>query len=128
VKYNANGGEGNTFTTFRLFNTDNENDYLDISFDFDTSVDGVIEVDNESNLSAYPNPATETISINYQLNDIYNARIVVYNSLGIVVMQEKLAAKSGKVDFDLTEWPNGVYLYRIEGTNAYSKTQKMIVQ
>ena len=128
VKYNANGGEGNTFATFRLFNTDNENDYLDISFDFDTSVDGVLEIDSESNLSAYPNPATENVSFNYKLNDINNARIVVYNSLGIVVMQEKLAAMSGKVDFDLTELSNGVYLYRIEGANANSKTQKMIVQ
>lgn len=128
VKYNANGAEGNTFATFRLFNTENENDYLDISFNFDTSVDGVLEIDQESNLSAYPNPVSEVVSINYQLNTIANAKIVIYNSLGITIIEERLVAKSGIVDLDLSALPSGVYLYRIEGANAYSKTQKIIVR
>jgi hypothetical protein len=88
------------------------------------------EVINEYALNVnYPNPFNPTTQISYQLPESGNVNLIVYNSLG-----EEVATlinsfqSSGKhsVQFDASDLPSGVYIYRLSSKN-FTSTKKMLL-
>jgi serine protease AprX len=75
---------------------------------------------NEFNL--YPNPVKNTISFTFP-NDFKNGTIVFYNTLGQLVLNEKITTQNSKLEVDALK--SGIYLYQIEADN-FSKTGKII--
>jgi hypothetical protein len=78
--------------------------------------------------TAYPNPFTQSLSIDYQLDkSTKNATIKVLNALGQVVEAQKVLYTEGSlsVGFGL---PTGVYFVKIEAEGKASKAIRVVKQ
>ncbi len=92
--------------------------------------DGDQEVDLYSSTilyNNYPNPAIHTTTIKYQLKGSIlnqNAIISIYNIKGELV--KAIEGTKGKAEFDVSNFPNGIYFYQLKTSN-YNEVKKMII-
>ncbi len=88
------------------------------------------EIPNHFSLSQnYPNPFNPKTVISFQLAVNSFAELKVYDLLGREVaflVNENLRAGTYEVDWDATNYPSGVYYYKIV-TNDFSETKKMVL-
>ncbi|RPI13102.1 MAG: T9SS C-terminal target domain-containing protein [Ignavibacteriae bacterium] len=98
----------------------------------DTQV-GVINNNNtpyEYNLSQnYPNPFNPKTIINYQLAMSNYVRLIIYDVMGreaAVLVNQKQNAGTYEIEWDASNYPSGVYFYKIE-SGKFTDTKKMIL-
>lgn len=77
--------------------------------------------DSNSPIFAYPNPATDFITIDFISTSNKNT-ICIYNSLGQELLKQNSTNTSEKLD--ISAFPAGVYLIKVNG-NSYLKFQKI---
>jgi hypothetical protein len=78
---------------------------------------------------AMPNPASENVTINYELSrKISNASIVIYNTLGAVVESHPIAVNSRSLSFDVNELHAGLYFYTLVADGQALKTKRLVVR
>lgn len=75
------------------------------------------------NMSIYPNPSNGIVTINCE--NMVNANIEVFNSLGEIVFQNQVTGNQSQVD--LTEQPNGVYVIQVKSEGIIS-TKRVTLQ
>jgi len=79
--------------------------------------------------SNYPNPFNPTTQINYQIPKDGNVTLVVYNSLGQEIktlVNQYQSSGIYVVQFDASELPSGVYIYKLTSGN-FSAVKKMLL-
>jgi Secretion system C-terminal sorting domain len=82
----------------------------------------------------YPNPFNPTTKIKFSIPPSkgargMNVRLVIYDILGrevVTLVNEKLNPGTYEADWDGTNYPSGVYFYKLV-TNSYSETKKMVL-
>ena len=77
----------------------------------------------------YPNPFNPVTNIVFDLPSASFTRLTVYDILGreiAVLVNEQLRAGSYKVDWNATNYPSGIYFYKIE-TEGFSNSKKMVL-
>jgi hypothetical protein len=77
----------------------------------------------------YPNPFNPSTNIKYELPKNSFVKIVVFDMLGREVealVNEKLSPGSYSIDWNASQYPSGVYFYRLT-TEGFSETKKMIL-
>jgi hypothetical protein len=82
----------------------------------------------------YPNPFNPSTTIGYQLPEVIEVRLAIYNILGQavrVLVDERMEAGYHRVawdgrDAEGTQVSSGVYIYRFEA-GPYHKVQKMML-
>ncbi len=80
------------------------------------------EVDNNTILgSAYPNPATMSVSLPYSTNEV--ADMQVFSIDGKLISSQRVQPGNGEISLRVDALPKGVYIYRMN-----SKSGKFIVQ
>ena len=82
----------------------------------------------------YPNPFNQTtrikINVSYNSNLNHNARLIVYDINGmelISLIPVRISDVSYEVVFNALNYPNGVYYFRLEDGDIYSKTNRMLL-
>ena len=90
----------------------------------------VNEIDVKNiNIKAYPNPATDNLTVAYDLNGKANhVTISVYDILGQNVTSKKLNNSKGLVQLDLQNVNAGIYFYTIKVEDKVLRTEKFIVR
>jgi len=78
----------------------------------------------EVNFVVYPNPASETLYLEFEDNQYLNAEINLCNSTGQSLLCQKLIGKNETIDIHALS--PGVYFLQIRGENIYS-TKKLII-
>ncbi len=81
----------------------------------------------------YPNPFNPKTKIRFSIPSIsqrhaYDTRMVIYNSIGqkiIELFNQPLAPGIYEVDWDATNYPSGIYFYRIT-SGEFSDTRRMV--
>lgn len=107
-------------------------EYSTRTFELETasSTERLAETPQEYSLDQnYPNPFNPVTSIEYQIPESGPVELTIYNTLGQMVatlVSEQQAAGYYSVDFDGSELPSGVYIYRLEA-GSFSETQKMML-
>ena len=81
-------------------------------------------------LSAYPNPATSSVTVKYDINmpHFSSADLVVKNLMGATLYSTPLAHTSDKVLIDLSDFSPGIYFYSIHQGGKTLLTKKLIVK
>lgn len=81
-------------------------------------------------LSAYPNPATSSVTVKYDINmpHFSSADLVVKNLMGATLYSTSLAYTSDKVVIDLSNFSPGIYFYSIQQGGKTLLTKKLIVK
>lgn len=77
----------------------------------------------------YPNPFNPITKIRFELPKAGNVKLTIYDGLGKEIenlANEKLQPGIYESDWDGTQYPSGVYFYRLK-TDGYSETKKMIL-
>lgn len=77
----------------------------------------------------YPNPFNPTTIINYQLPISNYVKLSIYDILGReleILINGKQNAGAYQVEWDATNYPSGVYFYRLSGTE-FTETKKLIL-
>jgi len=77
----------------------------------------------------YPNPFNSSTTIEFDIPERTNVKLVVYDILGREVetlIDKELEPGKYKVNFDATNLPSGVYFYTLR-TPKFTKTNKMVL-
>ncbi len=81
----------------------------------------------------YPNPFNPKTTINYHLTNPGNVTMKIYDVLGkeiLVLINDMQEAGEHSVQWDASEYPSGVYFYKLEasdGENTLSTVRRMIL-
>ena len=127
--YNPCGKEGTTTVEY-TFSSGSSSTILRVNYIY--SIDGISSAFIRVNsLTAYPNPATTSVTVSYDLsgflpsNDVH---LVITNLVGSKVAVHSLTGTSGKVVMDLNSLDAGIYFYSIEANGKAVSTRKLIVK
>ncbi|MEO8512557.1 MAG: T9SS type A sorting domain-containing protein [Ignavibacteria bacterium] len=77
----------------------------------------------------YPNPFNPTTHIGFRIAEFGLVKLTIHDLLGKEVktlVNKELQPGSYETDWDATEYPSGVYYYRLE-TGPYAETKKIIL-
>lgn len=93
----------------------------------DENEEGVFTFNLEQN---YPNPFNPSTTIQYSISESANVKLLVFDVTGRQVSElvnQRQNAGSHSVNFDAENLSSGVYFYRLETENGFSKTNKMLL-
>lgn len=127
--YNPCGNEGTTSVNYS-FVSGNYSVALLVNYIYSTVGIGNSDISVNS-LAAYPNPATSTVTVSYDLSGLNaagNANLVITNLVGSKVVVRSLNGTSGKVGVDVSNLDAGIYFYSIEANGQAISTRKLIVK
>lgn len=85
---------------------------------------GIKENDLKNKIQVFPNPAQNTISINYPGNQIEPATLEILTSLGQVVFTKSIVSND---IIDVSDLSNGLYFIHLKGSNLNVSSQKLII-
>jgi hypothetical protein len=77
----------------------------------------------------YPNPFNPSTTISFAIPELAKVNLVIYNSLGeniAELVNTTLEAGYHQVNFDASNFPSGVYFYKIHAGN-FMQTRKMLL-
>ncbi|RPI17286.1 MAG: T9SS C-terminal target domain-containing protein [Ignavibacteriae bacterium] len=77
----------------------------------------------------YPNPFNPKTIINYQLPMSNFVKLIIYDVMGkeiVTLVNEQLKSGTYEVEWNASEFPSGVYFYRLQ-TESFKETKRMIL-
>lgn len=86
------------------------------SFEYSFIYQSVDETIANANVSVFPNPCTQDISLIIDATDLGNCKFVLYNVLGKEMLTETITTKQNKLNVSLL--PQGIYYYKVNANNA----------
>jgi len=127
--YLPSGIEGEATISYVFFDEEDLSDFSTINVTYVASTVGIEENLNEIFLSnAYPNPASTVVSLDYDLKDVNDAKLVIYNLLGSVVRDVQINDAIGKLKVNVSDMDDGIYFYSLLVNNETVKTQKLVIK
>ena len=113
-EYNPCKNVGTSTIRYVFYNKHNKKDTTCITISYISTPDaGIINLDNSSfSFNCYPNPVTNQLNINYSISYELksNNKLVIYNLNGQKVSEIILSNPKGKVTFNTSALPDGIYL------------------
>ena len=89
---------------------------------------GIDEFDAGNISAAYPNPANNTVAIDYSLNSTpKNAKVVFYDMLGKTVKAAGVVNKEGTVKVNVEDLHSGFYFYTFIVDGKSTNTRKLVI-
>jgi PKD repeat protein len=91
-------------------------------------VSGVEEAAAMGAMTVYPNPANDLVNITFNMNAGADVNVLAYDMTGKVLVNENQDLSSGttNVQYNTTEWSNGVYFFRVT-ENGVSNTVRVVI-
>ncbi len=121
IDLNQWAGMGNIKIQFESFNQYGNNLYID-NVEVSNTL-GLFDEDNNSDISIYPNPARDNLTV--ILRDNKNYKLSISNLQGQILMENEISSAQSRID--ISKLPKGVYVISIENAEN-SATRKLIVQ
>lgn len=123
--------EGNAYVTGRSIGSGTDFDYATIKYGDLVGVNQIsTNIPNKFNLyQNYPNPFNPSTKIKFDLPENANVTLKVYNSAGMVVLNEllgDLSAASYEYNFNAANISSGIYFYEVNAGN-FRNTKKMVL-
>ncbi len=78
--------------------------------------------------NAYPNPANNVVSFDYNMPfDAQSASVAIYNMMGQEVIRQDVNVGGSRMDINVSDLTDGVYFYSLIVNNQTVKTNKLVV-
>ena len=78
--------------------------------------------------NAYPNPANNVVSFNYNMPlDAQTASVAIYNMMGQEVIRQDVNVGGSRMDINVSDLTDGVYFYSLIVNNQTVKTNKLVI-
>jgi hypothetical protein len=96
---------------------------------FKHSGESVVDYSSEEIFSnAYPNPARDVVSFDYNMPfDAQSASVAIYNMMGQEVIRQDVNVGSSRLNINVSDLTDGVYFYSLIVNNQAVKTNKLII-
>lgn len=125
--YEPQGNEGTTTVSYYFYDERNPDNEIGITIKFVVESSGIEEETFVSGLTAYPNPTSDQLNLDFILKEIDDACITVHNMLGAVVYQKRLDNRDNRLHLNTRGFQNGVYFYTIHNNNRMVASEKFII-
>jgi len=130
--FTPNNATGSSTVRYTVFDVNNPSDSVFFFLQYDVSPTGINNLSSvkASVGSPMPNPASTVFTMNYNLGNSFGkgeAKMVVYNMLGAVVMTETITDIEGNVRMDVSTLENGVYFTSLEVSGKQVSTKRIVV-
>ncbi len=102
----------------------NTNNILTQGFNQSGLLITAIDEKQNSNITIFPNPTSDFVTINIDENDLKNARYLVHVINGKLILQNKISEKQTKLSF--SELVPATYFIVVSANNKKVKTFKII--
>ena len=80
-------------------------------------------------MSVYPNPVHGSFTLNYDLgNGSGNGEVIVYNTLGAVVLRQHLNSGDKSTKVESGSWAHGIYFLSVERNGVRVGSGKVVVR
>lgn len=79
-------------------------------------------------LEVFPNPASDHLEVNYDLNASGTNSFELINLVGNTVYRKELTSAKGQLSLDIAKLPRGVYFYVLRNEAKTLATRKLIIQ
>jgi len=114
------------YWSVRAFNGNDTSAWAD-NYSFSTLNVGINELGNISNLSVFPNPATNDVNIGFLVLQNADLTITISDILGKTMVEETVEVVSGEFrkSFDISKYDSGIYFLEIK--NGESNIVKKFV-
>jgi bacillopeptidase F len=101
---------------FESINKSGNNLYLDNIWVYEGAEPVSIVENNLENLSVYPNPTENNITVNVSNNNLQNATIEIFDLLGKSIYRKKVYQKNSKIN--LNTYSKGIYLLKFSNDDG----------
>jgi hypothetical protein len=123
-----NGYTGTSTVTYVFFDNANTNDSAFFTVNYIIYPTGLKNINSSAcQVSAYPNPVSSDLKLQYKINTTDGSKIVIYNMLGVVVKSIDLTAIEGKINLVVSDLKQGVYFYSLYSEGKNIITRKLTV-
>lgn len=130
-RYIPNSKIGSSIVEYMFFNKDNEDQHVKIAVKYWASPEGIAEeaMKGGSISDIYPNPASQTVNLDYQFtNEVNSAQLKIVNLLGAVVQELVIDPYGNQMTIDIANLDSGIYFYTLFINDDVYRTKKFIVQ
>lgn len=87
-------------------------------------INSIDDLNNVTDIKAYPNPANDNITVAFGMNNAKVATVTISNAVGQVLASEK--TNNGKAVFSTANFSSGIYFYTVEA-NGKKVTNRFVV-
>ncbi|TVR42459.1 MAG: T9SS C-terminal target domain-containing protein [Bacteroidia bacterium] len=95
----------------------------------DTTNIPFISDENQPRVSIYPNPASSVVVLSHNLDDVSgHSKLVIYDISGILVERFPIDLRNNSFTFDISNYPDGLYLYRLENDTGQIYSGKLVIR
>ena len=91
-----------------------------------SGTDNVNDVMIPSEIEIYPNPASDFVNFDIEMQNVQSASIVIYNMMGQEVVRQYI--KDSHVSINVSDLTDGIYFYSLIVNNETVKTNKLVVR
>lgn len=119
------GGEGHVILSWNnntLVNLQGSDYGADFSMEFCLQYTNIVENENSNRMKIYPNPATDKISVHFNID---KANIRIMDVSGKVVINRREITKNSEIN--VSELPEGIYFVVVKNSNLFM-TDKLIIE
>lgn len=130
--FTPNNTSGISLVRYSVFNTANPSDSVYFFIEYNVSPTGIQThaFAKPSLGSPMPNPANQAFTMNYNLGTSFGtgeARLVIYNMLGDIVISSPVNDAEGTLRFEISTLENGVYFTSLEVGGKQLSTKRLVV-
>lgn len=127
IFYNPNGSVGISLLKFTFFDQTTPSISKSVYIKLDNTI-SVNETTANNSLSAYPNPASNRVTIEHNLpSNPFGAQLIIRNITGVSVYKTPIG-NTNRTNISLEGFTPGIYFYSIEVNNKSIITKKLIIK
>ena len=89
-----------------------------------TSYENILNRKNETQLSVYPNPATDVLNINISNANFKNSKVMITNVSGQQLINTNMSGAQAQLNIESLS--NGVYFVTVSNEEGFNKTVKFV--
>ena len=114
---------------YTFFDERNPEQTYTFNVNFKYQTESIVDYNSADIFSnAYPNPANNTVSFDYNMPyDVNSASVAIYNMMGQEVVRQDLNLGGSRADINVSDLNEGVYFYSLIINNQTVKTNKFVV-
>ena len=129
--YSPSSHIGTSTVEYMFFSEDDEDLNVTITVHYWASPEGIADdaMKGGSVSDVYPNPATKTVNLDYNLPlEVNSAKVKIVNLLGAVLKESDIDINANKITMDVSGLDGGIYFYTVIVNGDIYKTKKLIIQ
>ena len=90
--------------------------------------ESLLTKNSEHPFMLYPNPASTTVTIAYELNNNEKANVIIYDILGREQMKIDLHPDNNRVSINVSLLRQGIYTYKYVVNNLHQYAGKLLIE